>query len=1199
MYLSKLEIFGFKSFANKTTIKFTRGITGIVGPNGCGKTNIVDAIRWVLGEQKSSTLRSDKMENVIFNGTRQRKPMGMAEVSLTLINDQGKLPTDYSEIKITRRIFRSGESEYLLNNNICRLKDITNLFMDTGIAANAYSVIELKMVETILSSKAEERRKLFEEAAGVNKYKLRRRLSLKKLEDVKSDLTRVNDIVSEVEKKVRSLERQAKKADKYNQIQSILREKEIDLAEHEFALFSKKRIDLQNRREILSQRKNEIDSSIRGIENQLIEYRSSISEVEEKLSEKRLNISRVTSKLHDIQKSISVNEERLNSLRNNIERFREEIEDLTEERDENINLIHENESKIVELNAELKEKEEEINSFGNKLEELKAELDIKRNETKQKADDVVNKVTEINSIKNRLQNLQKNRQNLNDRIKRINERIQKITNDIARGVGYLEQLQQERENVSSQLKDAEKSYSEKQEEKENLEKELSVLRQKELEEKGLLQNLQNKIELLANLINNLEGVSSGSKILLESAGWTEKEKTLIADAGSAKEDKYRFALEAALKHVLNNLLLEDINDLKKAVDFLKKNELGKASFFLLKEADKNGGVLQFISNFSKNRRKKKLSKAESFLGWSYEYINTPSKWKPYFNKLLSNIAVVKDIDAAINLMNRFPEFNFVTLNGDLIKSEGVIEAGSLPTADETLFGRKQLLEDLKKEVPQIESNLRKLQDIVEETENKISSIDLKILSERGKVLLNDLNNIDKQISQLDFENKKANEEIEKAQAEIQELATESNLLDNEANEAEELLGELLKEKEILNNEAEEFENKLNRLQNIYSAEVETQNQTKLAFERLNGELRNYENAINRAKRAIEQIEANIQKRKNEITASEQSIGSIENALDDSKYEYDEIYVERNKLEEEEKEIEARLKEIKSKASQLESDVTQIRSERENISDEMHSIDIELNKISIKLENLAAHIKEEYSLDLEVKEFEDLDTYDYNFVADEVQTLKGRLKNLGPINLLAYSEYEEEKERLDFLHGQRDDLIESEKDLINTIKEINETAENIFIETFEAIRINFKKIFRTLFHEEDEADLILEEGVDPLEAKIEISAKPKGKRPTSIELLSGGEKTLTATALLFAIYLVKPSPFCILDEVDAPLDDANIDRFTKLLYEFSNNTQFIIVTHNKRTMEAAENMYGVTIQEEGISKLVGVQFNEQLSDIVPN
>ncbi|RMD48881.1 MAG: chromosome segregation protein SMC, partial [Ignavibacteria bacterium] len=461
------------------------------------------------------------------------------------------------------------------------------------------------------------------------------------------------------------------------------------------------------------------------------------------------------------------------------------------------------------------------------------------------------------------------------------------------------------------------------------------------------------------------------------------------------------------------------------------------------------------------------------------------------------------------------------------------------------------------------------------------------------------NNIEKQISQYEFENKKANEEIDKAQSEIQELASESNSIDNEAIDTEKIIEELESERIELAAGVSEIEKEVSLLESEYNEEVNRQNQIKLSVERLNGEIRNLENTNTRAKQAIEQIETNIENRKSEIEQSEEKIVSLENALEEYQFNYDELFVERNKLEEEESEIETELKGIKAKASELESEVRTIRSEREKISDEVHSIDIENNKLSMKLDSLVEHIKEEYNVELVEKEFEDLETYDYNLISDEVHTLKIKLKNLGPINLLAYSEYEEEKERLDFLLQQRNDLIESGRDLVNTIKEINETAENVFLETFNQIRENFIKIFQTLFNEEDEANLILEEGVDPLEAKIEISAKPKGKRPTSIELLSGGEKTLTATALLFAIYLVKPSPFCILDEVDAPLDDANVDRFTNLLREFSTNTQFIIVTHNKRTMEAAENMYGVTIQEEGVSKLVGVQFNEQLNNIVPN
>jgi chromosome segregation protein len=1199
LYLSKLELFGFKSFANKTVVNFTKGVTGIVGPNGSGKTNIVDAIRWVLGEQKSAVLRSDKMENVIFNGTRQRKPMGMAEVSLTLLNENGELQTDYTEVKVTRRIFRSGESEYLLNNNICRLKDITNLFMDTGVAASAYSVIELKMIETILSSKADERRKLFEEAAGVNKYKMRRRLSLKKLDDVKADLTRVNDIVAEVEKNVRSLERQAKKANKYNQIQSILREKELNLAEHEFALYNKKLSSLNADREQLDFRKNDIDNNIREIENELIEIRNKISEIEKELNSKRLEISTISEKLHESQKNLSVNEEKLHSLHSNIHRYENELLSLSEEKETNENLIKENQIKINEIQEEISQKEKLIAEETESWEATKKGLNEAKQSVKEKNDSLLETVKEINRIENQLQYAKANEVETNKKIEEINEKIQKITDKIAKSTGFLEELSQEKIELQGKIEKTDSLLLKKQKEKEVLEKEIAGLREKELEEKSAINNIKNKIEFLQNLITNLEGVSKGSKILLESEGWTTKDKNLITDVAGTSSDKYRYALNAALKNVLNNLLIDNMNDLKKAIGYLEKNELGKASFILLSAGNGKKGFSNKLKSFAENRMQKKLKKEKGVIGWAFDFVQTETKWKPFFNKLLRNTVVADNLDTAFALIKDYPDYNFVTLKGDFVQSNGIVEAGSEPKLDETLFGRKQMLEDLVKQLPSFEAKLKELQNLIAEKEKQLSEIDLNHISSQGKILLNDLNQIEKQISQFEFENEKASEEIEDAQTALQKLARESNDWDNKSNELKERLSEKNILREKTQTELSEKENILKEIENTFNLKLNEINNLKLEAERLRGELQNKINSTQRAERAIENIKATEEKRREEIRNSTEEIEAIKNNTEEIKTLHQELLQEKDKLKSEENEIEEKLRSIRSQSTELENDLSVLRNDREKISDEIYKIDIEKNKLTFELQNITENIKESYSVELELKEFEDLESFNYNAEADEVQTLKAKIKNLGPINLLAYSEYEEEKERLDFLHRQRDDLIESEKDLVNTIKEINETAEKNFLETFEKIRQNFKEIFQTLFNEGDEADLKLEEGVDPLEAKIEISAKPRGKRPTSIELLSQGEKTLTAIALLFAIYLVKPSPFCIWDEIDAPLDDASVSRFTKLLKEFSDKTQFIIITHNKRTMEAAENMYGVTVQEEGISKLVGVQFNEQLSEATNN
>jgi chromosome segregation protein len=1192
LHLSKLEIFGFKSFANKTVVNFTRGITGIVGPNGCGKTNIVDAIRWCLGEQKSSTLRSDKMENVIFNGTRNKKPMGMSEVSLTILNDRGILPTDYAEVTITRRIFRSGESEYLLNKNICRLKDITNLFMDTGMGTNAYSVIELKMIETILSNKADERRRMFEEAAGVNKYKLRRRLSLNKLDDIKKDLTRVNDIVSEVEKTVKSLERQAKKADKYNQIQTELREKELGLAEREFCTYSNQLNSFSSDNEILGEEKNKIDKEIREIESLLMNFRHEISDIEKDFRTKSQILSELNDKIHNLHKNISVAEERSKSLQNNINRFEENINEYSFQKEEIEQNIIDFNLDIEDLNKQFYQKENQLGESKSYLDEKKNELTKNRLEFKSLNERFNSEQQVVSTLNNEIENNKKAVVNFSAAINKFDNSIQQLTSDISKSVGYLEDLDNEKNQIETKLKESEENYTRNAGQKEHLENEISELRVKELEEKNNSLNVNEKIEFFQTLINNLEGVSQGSKSLIESEGWTGNEKVILADIGAPKEE-YRLAIETGLKNILNNIIIQSSEDLENAVEYLKKNNLGKASFLINKALSKKSTILDKVNKFSQKRKNKKIENDNSFVNWAINYIETESKWKPFFETSLKNIAIIKSLKDAIKLSRIFPEFSFVTIEGEFITSSGIVEAGSSDKLEDSLFGRRKLLENLKNEYPKLEINLQKLRVLIEEKEEEAGKINLKVISEQGKILLGEINNIEKQISQLEYEKEKSGKDIEKIQNDIQENVSESNLA--EKNMAD-FLSELDSKINTLStnkNELTLFENQLQEEENKYSELQTIHNGLHVELERLKGEIQNKNSLLTKSIETKISLTTSVDRLNNDIRNAHQEIESINALIEESQYQHDELIGEKNIGTEEINKIEEQLNNKKSESTENEQMLNNVRNDRQTTSDKIHEIRVKQSEISIRFENLVNHIKDEYSIELEFKEFEDIEGFDFKLVSSEVHQLRDKLKNLGPINLLAYSEYEEENERLQFLNQQRTDLIESEKDLIRTIKEINESAQTVFLQTFEDIRTNFKKIFQTLFNPGDEADLILEEDIDPLEGKIEIIAKPKGKRPTGIELLSGGEKTLTATALLFAIYLVKPSPFCIMDEVDAPLDDANVDRFTRLLKEFSDMTQFIIVTHNKRTMEAAENMYGVTIQEEGVSKLVGVQFNEEI------
>ena len=1192
MYLSKLEIFGFKSFAQKTPIKFNEGVTSIVGPNGCGKTNIVDAIRWCLGEQRSSTLRSDKMENVIFNGTSSRKPMGMAEVSLIIENTKGILPTEYTDVTITRRIFRSGESEYLLNKNLCRLKDITNLFMDTGIGANAYSVIELKMVETILSSKAEERRTMFEEAAGVNKYKLRRRLALRKLEEVKADLTRVNDIVNEVAKNVSSLERQAKKADRYNNLSSHLKEIELELAEREFSWFLQKSSEIIFSKEENNKRKNLLEDEMSGLSEKLTEIKSRLGSFETELKDKRLEINKVTENIYSLRSDISVSMERHKSVTSNINKYENEINELTERLVSTKSVIEQASASSSKITSEIEKSRELKDELKSKIEDAGKLLDKKRTDVKKLSEIIVAGLKLVSDRENELANITKSVEEKNNLINKLNSRIQNLTNDVAKTVGFIETLKGEKEEVASKLNEAEDNYASKVQEKEKLEQELNDLKARELELKSLLSGLNDKISFIQNLVDNFEGVSQGTKSLLEFSGWAGSEVTLLANVGNSTED-LRHAVEAALRNNVNDIIISSVEDLKRGIDYLKENDLGKASFYLNRNNEESSGLLRKLQNYFSSRPRKKIEAQSSFKLWASEAIKADETWNFVFQKLLNRTAIVNDFDNALLLSKKFPEFRFVTLDGDVVEGTGLIEAGS-SKEDESLFGKRQLLDEIKKDIPSKEKELDEVTGNISEYEKRISKIDLKVLSDQGRMLVNDLANIDKQISQFEYEKKKANDDIEKTHQRVQDIAAESNRLDNDKNNVDAKLNELKEKKSssesqltLLENENREAETRFNQL-------VSEENEIKVKLERSLGEVRNLQNTITQSQANIETINKSIVSRKGDIEFARKETSEIEVKVKER--ENGVIDLENNKktLVEGLEKIEKNYDILRAEASSIEEEIDKKRSDKDNILDSNRDLEIKLNEYEIKKTNLLEHINEEYSITIEQKNFEDNSSFNFDERKAEVHELRQKIRNLGPINLLAYSEYEEEKERLDFLNQQRDDLVESEKDIVRTIEEINHTAQAKFTETFNKIRENFIQVFRSLFDPGDEADLRLEEGADPLEGKIEIIAKPKGKRPTSIELLSGGEKTLTAIALLFGIYLVKPSPFCILDEIDAPLDDANIDRFTRLIKDFSQNTQFIVVTHNKRTMEAAETLYGVTMQEEGVSKLVSVKFNEDLT-----
>ncbi len=1177
MYLSKLEIIGFKSFAQRIELSFDSGVTSIVGPNGCGKTNIVDAIRWALGEQRYSTLRSDKMEDVIFNGTKHRKPLGLAEVSLTIENTKGILPTEYSEVTITRRVFRSGESEYQLNKVPCRLKDILDLFMDTGMGSDAYSVIELKMVESILSDKTDERRRLFEEAAGVTKYKHRRKAALRKLEDVQADLVRVNDIVKEVQKTVSTLERQAKKAEQYNDVAVRLRTLEIDLLEREYAYLTGKLAPIEERLAGATQEKSAIDDQLRFREEEIERLQRELGVTEQRLADRQAAVARQSEQIRRIEEKILVAKERVHALENNIERYNTEKGELhrqggaleqegatLRQKLEHVRLDHETTA------AQYARVRDEFVLAGKQADEKRSALQQLKDDVLELAHDVVHQRGEQERVKARIDNLI-------GRIDRSREDNALYESDITRIEEEIGRLSTHDRELRRRFAEAEHALGEQEATKRGLYRSIDGLQKELLELDHAVEQRQSKIEFLRRMIESNEGYAEGARYLLGQARWKEKQLTTVADAIEVP-GKYRKAIETALADVANLLIVDTIEDGRSAVEELKRQGRGEATFI----------CLEWVPRI---RRRRKKTAALPYV-WAPDVVQCEDRYRPLVQFLLDDVVIVDAPGVAKEIFAGLTGVRCISVDGETLSTTGIIRGGSVRHVESSLIGKRSQIAELEGEIAQCRRKTAELSAELGRVQNEHDSVDVRSFQAAVKAIEKEMTATEMRIAQLEFEKKRARDGIERNAAEISSV--------------EEEIGELRREHEAVGAEVvrlEESRRAQDALCQQTARELEVMearlaeqsrmvNELEIRVVTLEGEVRSTERDIDRADARLQDITVTLERRDQEIAHAREEIGRLGMETDG---ENAELLVLRQSLvamEEERGSIEEEYQRGRSTIHEMELAIKDERRLHDTTTASVHELEMKASELRSSMEHLRERALEEFELTLELKSYPEDEWVDFAQRREEVKNLKERIRVLGAINFAAFDEFKTESERLAFLTQQRNDLLEAEKTLLDTIEEINTTAQRIFLETFGKIRTNFITIFKELFLEGDECDLKIEENVDPLEATIEIIAKPRGKRPTSIDLLSGGEKTLTAIALLFAIYLVKPSPFCILDEVDAPLDDSNIDRFTRILRKFSNNTQFIVVTHNKRTMEAASALYGVTMEEEGVSKIVTVRFNEE-------
>ncbi len=1192
MYLSKLEIFGFKSFADKISVDFDAGMTSIVGPNGCGKTNIVDAVRWAIGEQKASVLRSSTMENVIFNGTKNRKPLGYAEVSLTIQNTKGILPSEYTEIKLTRRCFRDGTSNYMLNGVNCRLKDITALFMDTGMGSDAYSVIELKMVNEILSHRTQDRRKLFEEASGITKYKERRREALYKLEIAKENINEANIEIRNRQRTVNAYERIAQKQQEAKEISTRLKDIEIDY--HQRA-YSKLIDETKNIEEQLKSKETErevLQSRLNDNETIIEKYKVELNDTESRLNESRDKLNNINLQINEIQTSISIAEQRIKYLHENIDRFSREKIDIESEIEKLLVNKTSIEDKIVVLKSTQELMEGSQNTKKGALDETEHKVKSSKEELKDltlkhaaSSKELVEKQNEYEIIKNRLEDqlsrsgklTEENIVNIN-KVSAFDKEIHEVETELAVLKDKLAKLTAEHEEQKS----IKGSYAE----------EISRLEKEIIYKKHEADKLGSKIGFQKNLLENYDDYSEGIRYLVKETG--EKGANVVIDKLEV-DDKFKIAIETALGEISNYLIVNDPDAADHFIRILTHEQKGKVTF-IIKDQLYNTTLNIFQEEFPE------ILSHEGVYGWADSFVKCPDEYLMIYKYLLDEFIIVENLDIARKL-SKDTFIKFITLDGDIV-TNSFLRAGSKTNVESLKIGREKLIAELQSNIAVIETSIEADSRKLAELRSSFAGIDIEIRAGNIQELKASVLNCSGKIQQIEYQKSETNkliagykEENDDLSASNKELSEKMDALIVEIESAENV--KYQREKEL-----EHFTTELENLADELTSKREEYNSFNIEITKIKAEISNLDNEHIRTEESIKSRRGNIEARALECNEYENEIRKLQSQIES--YNPDGtvngykprlrlLETERAGIESDFSFIRSEYEVKRSLVDKVEHEQKTLRNNRDGFIDFIHKNEMQLTKDRLEIKEHKDRIKEEYDLAIQYTVYEDREIFDYTRAKAEVDRLRNKLRQLGGSGQMELGIYEQEKQELEKLTEERNDLVKAEHDLIGLIDEINKTAQNKFTETFEMIRQNFMAIFRELFMEGDESDLKLvidPDNPDPLDAKIEIIAKPRGKRPQLIDLLSGGEKTLTAIALLFAIYQVKPSPFCILDEVDAPLDDANIDRFIKIIRKFSEDTQFIIVTHNKRTMEAADSMYGVTMAEQGISTIVNVKFNDQ-------
>ena len=1182
MYLKSIEVNGFKSFANKIKLEFHNGITCIVGPNGSGKSNVADAVRWVLGEQSAKQLRGSNMQDVIFSGTESRKPQSFAYVAITLDNSDHQLNIDYTEVTVARRVYRSGESEYLLNGHACRLKDVNELFYDTGIGKEGYSIIGQGQIEKILSSKPEDRRELFDEAAGIVKFKRRKAIALKKLENERANMVRVTDILAELEKQVGPLEKQSEAAKQFLKLKEELKNYDVHIYILERETITQILTDLQEKIKIAETEFNEVSSKNETLKAQYVSIETKIEQMELHLEAKKAEFNHTKVQIGDIQGQINVLQEQIDNEKRNQETISERMKAVEAE-------IQQRELQKTELVQRQNEMNRELYDCENAKEKAKAELealDQKMQEYRQTMEEkkgtIITLLNEKASYVAQEQRFQTMMEQNQIRKAELNQKLLKNKTEETAQQQLLEQCQKELEHFNTQKNQYEQDKKMFAVKLEELEAVFQKNQTQFIAKQQRYHAVHTRTESLKNLAERYEGYGTSIKRIMEQRSNRTGIHGVVADILKVKK-QYEVAIETALGGSIQNVVTDTEQTAKQLIEYLKKNKFGRATFLPLNGISVRGSFTQ-----------KEALKETGVIGLASSLVEADECYRTLIEYLLGRVLVVDQIDHALAVARKYQySIRIVTLEGELLNAGGSMTGGAFKNAS-NLLGRNREIEELEAEEKKLAKSLSDLQKTQKDCENKIAEIRLQ-----KKQLEDAEQEIRLQITRIGMSQKQAEEKQAEILAQQSDMVRESNQIEQLLLELKQNCAQLQQKVTAIDQENQKSESFVLEYQAMLEKEMKQREESAKMAETLSLQYANLSQSHQFINENMQRIHREMEKFQEERSTLQHRIGQSERIVEEK---IRETKTMNDQIEQQKQKEDLLEKEIAVAAEKKENFVHRQKGffdEREELSSKLAALDKELFRLNNqkekqeeRLDAQTSYLWNEYELmPSEAMQMRQEGYHNLTKLRKFANERKDQIKALGNVNVNAIEDYKEVLERYTFMKTQYEDLVQAERALVQVIEELDVGMRRQFQEKFEEIKVEFDQVFKELFGG-GKGTLELIEGEDIIEAGIRIISQPPGKKLQNMMQLSGGEKALTAISLLFAIQNLKPSPFCLLDEIEAALDDSNVGRFSNYLHKLTKNTQFIIITHRRGTMVSADRLYGITMQEKGVSTLVSVNLIEQ-------